>query len=467
MLNALLSTNDECIKVLDVNGCVVFINHGGVTALELGAATEIVGQSWFSLWTGQDRQDAMDAVTRARLGESSRFFGSADTAKGTPRFWHVSIAPILDREGSVQRILVKSRDMSQSRNADRKIANLVSQARAGAEELRASEAKFRAIADTMPQMVWSTLPDGFHDYYNARWYEFTGVPAGSTDGEGWNDMFHPEDRSRAYERWHHSLATGEPYEIEYRLRHRDGDYRWTLGRALPIRDDEGTIIRWFGTCTDIHASKQNAQILTLLSQELSHRIKNIFAIIQGLIGLSARKRPEAREFANALRERVAALGRAHDFARPHSEESRPLVVDTTLQGLLGEILKPYPAMDERRIVIEGADFRVDDKAATPFALVIHELATNAMKYGSLSSPKGRIVIAIDRAGEECVLTWKEEGGPKVFAPPGTSGFGTQLSTIAVDSHLGGAIERHWEEEGLVVTIRCLLSALLRKPEKTA
>lgn len=117
------------------------------------------------------------------------------------------------------------------------------------------EAKFRVLADTMPQMVWSTLPDGFHDYYNARWYEFTGVAPGSTDGEGWNGMFHPEDQERAWSVWRKSLETGEPYEIEYRLRDAHGEYRWTLGRALPIRDADGKIMRWFGTCTDIHDHK--------------------------------------------------------------------------------------------------------------------------------------------------------------------------------------------------------------------
>src|SRR5690348_14352408 len=84
--------------------------------------------------------------------------------------------------------------------------------------LSESDARFRTLADALPHMVWSTLPDGYHDYYNARWYEFTGVPAGSTDGEGWNGMFHPEDQERAWATWRRSLETGEPYEIEYRLR---------------------------------------------------------------------------------------------------------------------------------------------------------------------------------------------------------------------------------------------------------
>jgi PAS domain S-box-containing protein len=91
--------------------------------------------------------------------------------------------------------------------------------------LQQSGDAFHALADTMPQMVWSTLPDGDHDYYNARWYEFTGAPAGSTDGEAWADMFHPEDQPEAWKRWTHSLATGEPYEVEYRLRRSSGRTR--------------------------------------------------------------------------------------------------------------------------------------------------------------------------------------------------------------------------------------------------
>ena len=118
-----------------------------------------------------------------------------------------------------------------------------------------SEAKFHAIANSIDQMVWSTRPDGFHDYYNERWYEYTGVPPGSTDGEAWNGMFHPDDQDRAWQVWKHSLETGEPYHIEYRLRHRTGQYRWVIGRAQCVRGPDGSISRWYGTCTDIHDRK--------------------------------------------------------------------------------------------------------------------------------------------------------------------------------------------------------------------
>ena len=249
-------------------------------------------------------------------------------------------------------------------------------------------------------MVWSTLPDGYHDYYNAQWYEFTGVSAGSTDGDEWNGMFHPEDQPRAWKTWQACLASGEPYFIEYRLRHRSGEYRWTIGRAQPVRDEQGEIIRWMGTCTDIHEAKQHAAHNDILSRELSHRIKNIFAVISGLVGLSARHDPAQKAFAAKLQERVAALGRAHEFVRPHSEESLPQAPTDSLHGILIGILSPYPAMDEERITIEGPDVRVDDRGATPLALLVHELATNAMKYGALMSGEGRVRITTRLDGDQ-------------------------------------------------------------------
>ncbi|MES2441706.1 MAG: PAS domain-containing protein [Pseudomonadota bacterium] len=138
--------------------------------------------------------------------------------------------------------------------------------------LRESEEKFRAIANSIDQMVWSTRPDGYHDYYNDRWYEYTGVPHGSTDGEAWNGMFHPEDQERAWGVWRHSLETGDRYRIEYRLRHHDGSYRWVLGSAQPVRGDDGAITRWFGTCTDIQDIVDAREVLARSREELEQAV---------------------------------------------------------------------------------------------------------------------------------------------------------------------------------------------------
>lgn len=340
----------------------------------------------------------------------------------------------------------------------RQVMSLLALRRALAKR-RDSEAQFRALADAMPQMVWSTLPDGYHDYYNARWYEFTGVPAGSTDGEAWNGMFHPEDQERAWARWRRSLATGEPYEIEYRLRHHSGEYRWTLGRALPIRGEDGEISRWFGTCTDIHDQRSLAESQSLLSRELSHRIKNIFSVVSGLVALSARRYPEAGEFAKDLRQRIMALARAHDFVRPSAAAGHP--ERTSLGAMIGQLMEPY-GLDEGRIVIEGQDVAIDDQAATPLALTFHELATNAAKYGALASPDGRVIIALERVAGALQVVWSESGGPRVKPPSeGREGFGTTLSRLSVESQLGGTIARDWRPGGLVVTLELPLKSLWR------
>ncbi|GAA4010128.1 PAS domain S-box protein [Sphingomonas humi] len=167
-----------------------------------------------------------------KTGQSERFI---EFAGPTGRWFEVYGFPIGDADDQQVAILFNDVTDRVQRETD----------------LRESEQELRLRLNAIPQMVWSTLPDGYHDFYNDRWYEFTGTPLGSTDGEGWNGMFHPEDQARAWEGWNESLRTGMPYEIEYRLRHHTGTYRWVLGRALPIRNAAGEILRWMGTCTDI------------------------------------------------------------------------------------------------------------------------------------------------------------------------------------------------------------------------
>jgi diguanylate cyclase (GGDEF)-like protein/PAS domain S-box-containing protein len=147
------------------------------------------------------------------------------------------------------------------------------------EALQQGEDRLRRTIDHIPQMTWSAIPDGSHDYFSRSWYDFTGVPEGSTYGVGWSNLFHPEDQERLWPRWRQSLETGAPYEIEYRLRHHSGEYRWVLGRALAEKDDSGQIRRWHGTCTDIHEQvlaeqgiKQQRQLLQTVIDSVSDLI---------------------------------------------------------------------------------------------------------------------------------------------------------------------------------------------------
>ncbi|HEX8820990.1 MAG TPA: ATP-binding protein [Archangium sp.] len=137
----------------------------------------------------------------------------------------------------------------------------------GAEQrLGAERDPFRQLAEALPQIVWTARPDGLHDYLNRRWYEYTGMSFEESKGLGWYGAFHPEDMPEAARRWNHSVTTGEPYEVEYRCRRLDGVWRWFLGRAIPVRDAQGHIVRWFGTCTDIDDHKRTADAHGFLAE---------------------------------------------------------------------------------------------------------------------------------------------------------------------------------------------------------
>jgi len=234
-----------------------------------------------------------------------------------------------------------------------------------------------------------------------------------------------------------------------------------LGRALPIRDGEGRITRWFGTCTDIHEQKLALHERELISQELSHRIKNIFSVISGLISFAARNRPEFAPAAADLRERITALGRAHDFVRPHSAASRPSLQQDSLHGLLSELFEPYRRGARLPIRIVGDEIAIDDRSATPLALLFHELATNATKYGALSIEGGVVEVRITRREADALICWTEEGGPAVERPEAANGFGSQLIELSAVRQLGGAVERDWRPAGLIVTVRVPLTAFRR------
>ncbi len=297
--------------------------------------------------------------------------------------------------------------------------------------LQESEARFRTIADAMPQMVWSTLPDGSHDYYNHQWYAFTGVPEGSTDGDGWNGVFHPDDQPRAWQVWRASLATGAPYEIEYRLRHRSGEYRWVLGRALPVRNDAGAIIRWMGTCTDVHEQKL-AQRALLQSEAqlrdadvrkdeflamLAHELRNPLAPLDAAAHLmrSASRDPAlVEECADIIGRQVRHMVKLVDDLLDVSRVTRGVVRLTMEPVDLGQVVaaaveqnRPHVDGKHQQVVVDGADapaWVLGDE--TRLLQVVSNLLSNASKF---TGDGGRIGVRVARAGERIELDVTDTG----------------------------------------------------------
>ncbi|NJR26454.1 MAG: PAS domain S-box protein [Richelia sp. CSU_2_1] len=161
---------------------------------------------------------------------------------------------------------------------------------AARHQAQASEQLYRVLAETIPQIVWTALPDGGVDYFNQRWFEYTGLTLAETQGWGWQPVLHPDDVQNCLERWNNSVQTGGIYEVEYRFKRGvDGAYRWHLGRALPVRDATGKIIKWFGTCTDIddrHREAQTADFRARSLALLSSSSLDLEAALQGLADLA-------------------------------------------------------------------------------------------------------------------------------------------------------------------------------------
>lgn len=182
------------------------------------------------------------------------------------RFSALGSPIVLPRDGAVELVYINFL-YEAFREADGTISGVMAVASDVTEQVRdrikveESHKELRFAIDVMPQMVWVTKPDGYHDLFNRQWYQYTGLPHDVTKGDGWSAVLHPDDLERTWQVWRHSLETGEPYEIEYRIRRYDGTYKWFLGRALPLKDEAGKITKWFGTCTDVDDQRKAAEIM--------------------------------------------------------------------------------------------------------------------------------------------------------------------------------------------------------------
>ena len=212
---------------------------------------------------------------------------------------------------------------------------------------------------------------------------------------------------------------------------------------------------------DITDLKQAVEARELLARELSHRIKNIFTVVQGLVAMSARTDEAARPFARALQARLSSLAQAHEYVRPHSPASQPTEHERTMFGLLRLLLAPYAAADRERFCLEGEDVAIGESTATALALILHEQATNAVKYGALANDEGRVRISGSRQGDNYQLTWEERGGPTVTGSPERQGFGTVLAARSITGQLGGDLHHDWRPEGLLMRMSVPVENLTR------
>lgn len=697
LLRTLLGSSGDCIKILDLDGNLIFMTEGGQRVMEVTDFGAIKGCPWPDFWQDQGNIDATEAVKTARAGKIGRFQGYATTMAGTPKWWDVTVTLIRDADGKPDRLLSVSRDITAKRLADEALKSSehrlrmaldagrlghwdldlatgamtasaicktnfgrassddfsyedlraaiapehrprmqasvertmatgteqdgeyriakpngtsgwvlirgrlvrgldgkpgtlsgvsldISSLKTAEHALRESETRFETFAQAMPNQVWSATPDGLLDWFNDQVFSYSGLTVAELAGNGWTQMVHPDDIGAAATSWARALADGSPYQSEFRLRRRDGGFRWHLARAAPMRDEDGGITRWIGTNTDIDNQKEIEEQLVesqqrveaaidaadigtwdfdpqnnvlkwdnrcyqlfgmtpgvpisfdvflaglhpgdreaaekacldamrpdgtqgydveyrtigrddgierwcaakgkaffddgaavrfigtirdisklkhaelqqqLLTRELEHRMKNTMAMVGAIASQTFRTASTKEEARTIFDARLRALNHAHDVLVQSSWTSAP--IRTVVEGALA----PHRTGDGR-IAIDGPTVDLTAKQALSLALALHELATNATKYGALSVPGGTIDVRWDciPSDDRPILRfgWREKGGPAVSLPS-RRGFGSRLIESTLSSDFGGSVEVGYPPEGVVCSFEARLSRL--------
>jgi len=271
-------------------------------------------------------------------------------------------------------------------------------------------------------------------------------------GWGWSKVHHPQHLDRVMETWQAALAKGHDWDDTFPLRGADGEYRWFLSRAKPIRNQAGEIVAWFGTNTDITEQREPSEQIRLLLMEVNHRSKNMLTTIQAL---ARRSSPDEEGFLARFEDRVQSLAINQDILV--GREWRPVPIDELVRLQLAFI---RDALGEFRVA--GPPMSLAPRAAEVIGMALHELATNSLKYGSLSVAGGSVDIgwSPDEEGSGLKLWWRESGGPAVTEPTRT-GFGTTLIRDVPQHNLGAKVELTFRPEGVCWELRCDDSALAK------
>lgn len=309
----------------------------------------------------------------------------------------------------------------------------------------------RLAIDAASVALWSWQVDTDRFTMDERAFSLWGLPwAREVAFEELSAHVHPADRDRVRAAFTATRSVAGPYEIDFRILV-GKDVRWISARGKGA--DEGMVDRvMFGIFLDVTSRKQAEEGHELLAGEMSHRVKNLLAIATGLTRITSQSTTSSTEMAQVLTERLTALGRAHDLVRPLPGHEGKAAL---LGDLFSILLAPYddPGAFASRIRVAVPRMGIGERTATTLALVIHEMATNSVKHGALSSECGILDVSSTTDDDHVFVVWAETGGPAVSGPPDMHGFGSKLISRSIAHELEGELSYDWQETGLVATLR--------------
>lgn len=427
-LLSVLASSTDCIKVLDLDGQLTFMSEGGQRVMEVSDFNAIAGCHWPDFWTGQGHADAVAALAAAREGRAQSFVGRACTMRGTPRWWHVALSPIRNRDGTFDSILSVSRDITALRESEDE------------------RDRFARLTENSTDFIGMVRKDGRVIYVNDAARRMVGLDGADLTALTLADFLLPDQAATVATEVLPAVDRDGHWSGELTFRHvRTGELIPVLHAMFPVTDAEGRIAGYGMVTRDFRARKQAEEELRLLNGELAHRLKNVLAVVQSVTRHTLRNASDVRTASETLSARLVALGAATDVLTNASWRS------ADLRELIDCVLGPHGGIGQR-LRLDGPDITLQPQVVIALALALHELATNAAKYGALSNDAGVVDVTWRVRGEGAEarfhLDWRESGGPPV-ASPTRRGFGTTLIERSLRSSFGGTAGIDYRPDGLV------------------
>jgi PAS domain S-box-containing protein len=422
------SATDYAIISLDAQTAITTWSPGA-EALLGWRADEIIGQSGRLIFTPEDREHGVPEQEMAQALEKGRAEDERwHFRKDGSRFWGSGLMVPM-KAGAPPGFVKIMRDRTSERAAEL--------------ALRRSEERFRVLVENVPQLVWRSRRLGHRTWASPQWVAFTGLSREKSAGRGWVDTIHPGDRDLTAEAWREADRQGELY-VEHRMRRAsDGEYRWFQTRAKRLKERNGDE-EWFGTSTDVHELRRSLERQQVLARELHHRTRNLLGVVNAIAHQTLARSKDLEDFGTHFNDRIAALARVQALvARADGGKVEfGKVVETEVRAHAHDI--------HERVTINGPRVLLQEKAGETMALAVHELATNAVKYGALKSPAGRLTVTWSLTGNSLVAEWRETG--VALSPARARGYGLDLIEVQLPFALGASTVLEFERDGVFCRI---------------
>jgi PAS domain S-box-containing protein len=444
-LAAVVASSADAIESLSLDGTILTWNQAAEDLYGY-TAEEAIGRPLDLIVPDDRTSEIARTIAAVRAGDNMWFETRRRRKDGSQVEVAVDAAPIRTPDGNVIGISKVTHDISERRRAE--------------ATLQEREEQFRTLANSVPQLVWMANSDGWIVWYNDRWYEYTGTTPEQMEGDGWHRVHDPAVLPDVVTRWNESVRTGELFDMTFPLRGADGAFRPFLTRVVPLHDSQGRVARWFGTSTDITAQVEHERHLNFVMRELSHRSKNLLAVVQAMARQTMQHSGGFEDFEGRF------MGRLHGLARSHDVLVRQDWTGATIRDLVNAQLMPFVREDGASVDLEGENLMLKPDAVQNLGFALFELGTNAVKYGALAAPAGKIKISwelVESGGRRHVrFVWQETGGPPV-AQPLRKGFGAMVIERFIAVTFGGHVESLFLPEGFCWTLEIPAEHLLSDP----